>query len=55
MTAPKGFALLTPAQRAAVSAKGGRAAQASGYANRFTRKAAKAAGKRSAELRKGTP
>lgn len=51
MTAPRGFAALTPAQRAAVSAKGGRAAHAAGYANTFTSRTARAAGRKSAALR----
>jgi hypothetical protein len=53
MTAPRGFAALTPAQRAEVSRKGGRAAQASGYANTFTKRSARAAGLKSAARRRG--
>jgi uncharacterized protein len=33
---PRGLAALTPEQRAAISSKGGRAAQAKGTAHRFT-------------------
>lgn len=48
----RGFAALTPWQRAEMAGKGGRAAQASGYANTFTSKTARAAGLKSAAKRR---
>lgn len=42
----RGFAVMTPEQRSAISRKGGIAAHAAGSAHRFTPEEARAAGKR---------
>lgn len=43
---PRGFAALSPAERATISARGGKAAHATGTAHRFTTDEAKAAGRK---------
>ena len=43
---PRGFALLTAEQRAAVSSKGGKAAHALGRAHKWDQEAARAAGRK---------
>lgn len=43
---PRGFATMTPEARSEISRKGGRAAQSSGRAHRFTSEEATAAGRK---------
>lgn len=45
----RGFAAMTPEQRAAISSKGGKAAHAQGVAHEFTQEEARAAGRKGGE------
>lgn len=47
---PKGFAALSPEERARIGSLGGTAAQASGRGNRFTSETARQAGRRAHEV-----
>jgi uncharacterized protein len=46
MTTPRGFARLTPEERAEMSRKGGQVAHKQGRAHKFTSEEAKAAGRK---------